>query len=374
MNILFINPILYTPPAKGGIIPHKESIRDTLICNFCNGFINNGHNVTLIASAEYKPLKDERFDFDIIYLENSIAKYIPKFPHGLPVLKGLRRYLIENHSKYDIVISSELFTFHSVTAAKVCPDKLMIWQEFGQHYRTFHKIPSIIWYNTIVRLYIKKKVIIVPRSTIAQKFAKRYCDIVSDEIINNSVNTKTFKFYDQKKNHLVTVSQLIPRKNVHYIINKYIQYRKKYNSDLLLYIIGDGEERCMLEEYVISEKYTEHITFYGNLSHDKLAHLLSTAKGFLCATKHELNMVAINESIACGTPILTTCAPYQSEMINSCGLGIAKDNWDENDIAKLISNNKTYIANIKSAAQSLSNNVLSEQFINIYNKIHNSRN
>lgn len=369
MNILIINPMTYTAPLKGAPIPRRESISDAMICNFCMGFINNGHKVTLIASEEYKPLKDEEFDFDIIYLENSITKYIPRFPHGLPVLKGLRRYLIENHSKYDIVISSELFTFHSITAARVCPEKLIIWQEFGNHHPFAYEIPSRIWHNTIVRFFIKKKVIIVPRSTVAQRFVRQYCDIVSDEIINNSVDTNIFHFNENKNDYIITVSQLIPRKNVHYIINKFIQYKKKRYSALILYIIGDGEEREMLEEYVRSEKATEYIIFQGNLPHNILSNLLSTAKGFLCATKQDLNMVAITESIACGTPILTNCIPYQHEMVTNYGLGIAKDNWDENDIAELVTNNQTYIANCKLVVQSLSNNALAKKIIDIFKTI-----
>lgn len=374
MNILIINPMIYTAPLKGAPIPRRESISDAMICNLCMGFINNGHKVTLIASEEYKPLKDERFDFDIIYLENSIAKYIPKFPHGLPVLKGLRRYLIENHSKYDIVISSELFTFHSITAARVCPEKLIIWQEFGNHHPFAYEIPSRIWHNTIVRFFIKKKVIIVPRSTVAQRFVRQYCDIVSDEIVNNSVDTNIFKYNEHKEDYLIVVSRLVPGKNIKYILEQYIKYIRKSNSQMLLYIVGDGPERETLEKYTKDENVSNRIIFLGSLEHRQFADLLSKAKGFMCCTKQELNMISITEALACGTPILTNCVPQQHEMITENNLGIAKDNWDDNDIAELIANNKTYINNCKSIAGSLSNNVLSEQFINIHNKMHKFRN
>lgn len=368
MNILIINPMIYTAPLKGAPIPRRESIGDTMICNLCVGFINNGHNVTLIASEEYKPLKDEKFDFDIIYLENSIARYIPKFPHGMPVLKGLRKFLIENHSKYDIVISSELFTFHSITAAKVCPDKLIIWQEFGHHHRIFHKIPSIIWHNTIVRFFIKKRVIIVPRSIVAQRFARQYCNIVSDEIVNNSVDTNIFKYNEHKEDYLIVVSRLVPGKNIKYILEQYIRYIRKSNSQLLLYIVGDGPERGALEKYTKDENISNRIIFLGSLEHRQFADLLSKAKGFMCCTKQELNMISITEALACGTPILTNCIPQQHEMITEYNLGIAKDNWNENDIAELIANNKTYINNCKSVAELLSNNILAQLIITIFNK------
>ena len=55
MNILILNPILYT--AERNIIPNVDSIKDTMIYNMCIGFVALGHNITLCAAEEFRPQK-----------------------------------------------------------------------------------------------------------------------------------------------------------------------------------------------------------------------------------------------------------------------------------------------------------------------------
>ncbi|MDR0573203.1 MAG: hypothetical protein LBG96_04095 [Tannerella sp.] len=59
MNILVINPILYT--AENLIIPEVKTIKETMIYGMCLGFMSNGHRVTLAASAEFKPVEEEAY-------------------------------------------------------------------------------------------------------------------------------------------------------------------------------------------------------------------------------------------------------------------------------------------------------------------------
>ena len=366
MKIIIINPMLYTAPLKGESIKRIESIKDTMIVNFCKGFVKNGHHVTLIASEEYKPLIKEDFGFEIIYLRNWIVKYIPKFPHGLPLLAGLKKYLNENKDNYDLVIFSELFTFHTITAAKVCPEKLIVWQEFGHHHKFLKEIPSKIWHNTVVRYYIKNKVLVVARSTVARMFVKQYCNRVSNVVINNSVDFEKFKYSRDKGKYLIIVSRLVSGKNISTIIDKYIAYDKKYNQGISLYIVGDGPERQKLEAKVAESGYDEKIKFWGRMQQDKFAEMLAKAKGFLCDTIRELNMISMTEAIVSGTPILTNYVPHQHEMVISKQLGIAKGNWTEDDIFMLIENNEKFIENCIAQRNTLSNIYLSNEIIKIF--------
>lgn len=366
MKVVIINPMLYTAPLKGGAIKSVESIKDTMIVNFCKGFVKNGHEVTLIASEEYKPLTEENYGFKILYLQNWIIKYIPKFPHGLPLLSGLKKYLQENKDYYDLVISSELFTFHTITAAKVCPEKLIVWQEFGHHHRFLKKAPSKFWHNIVIRHYIKNKVLVVARSTVALKFVKQYCNKVSDTVINNSVDIDKFKYSRDKGNYLIIVSRLVAGKNISTIIDKYIAYDKKYNQAVLLYIVGDGPERKQLETKVADSGYKNKVIFLGRMQQENFAEILAKSKGFLCDTIRELNMISMTESIVSGTPILTNCVPHQHEMVNSLKLGIAKDNWNEDDIYNLIEGNKIYVENCITQRNVLSNVYLSKMMIEIF--------
>lgn len=365
MNVLIINPMLYTAPLKGKPINRLSSIEDTMIVDLCKGFVKIGHRVTLIASEEYKPILEQDFGFEILYFENWISKIIKKFPHGLPMLKGLKSYLESNKSKFDIVISSELFTPPSITAAKVLPEKLIIWQEFGFHLPTMHSIPSKLWHRFIVGKYIKNKVLVVPRASVTKSFIKKYCNIVSEEVINNCINTDIFSVSSMKDDYLIILSRLIPGKNIEYIIDKFTKYRKKYpTSSTRLLIVGDGPLRSSLEQSIPPD-IKNSVEFKGRLSHNDLASILSRAKGFLCCTNAELNMISMTESIVAGTPILTNCVPLQYKLVNDEKLGIAKDNWDENDIAEILCNYSVYCENCRRIRNEFSNVSAAKAFINV---------
>ena len=83
MNILLINPILYTVEERR--IKRRQSIKDCLICNFAMGFIENGHKVTIATIEDYKPTDVEDFPFDIVYF----ASWMPGVfkPDRLPYPK-----------------------------------------------------------------------------------------------------------------------------------------------------------------------------------------------------------------------------------------------------------------------------------------------
>lgn len=367
MDVLIINPMLFTAPLKGQPIKRIPSLNDTMIVNLCNGFSKIGCNITLIASEEYRPNNDEEYDFKIIFLENWISKYIKRFPHGLPLLKGLFEFLKNN--TFDLIISSELFTPATITAAKLFPEKLIIWQEFGFHIPFLNEIPSKLWYSIIVKKYIKKKVLVVARSKPAQLFSRRYCNMVASEVINNCVNTDIFKPSIIKKDNLVILSRLIPGKNIDYIISQYLKFRKEYSDcNTKLTIIGDGPSRVMLENMVSSSPYKKDITFTGRLSQRQLAPILSTAKGFLCCTNSELNMISLTESICSGTPILSNCVPLQFQLIKEESLGIVKDNWDFKDIKKLLDNHQEYSKNCIIIRDKFSNIEIAKHFIEIASK------
>ena len=195
MNILLLNSILFT--AENNVIPTVSSIKDTMIYNMCLGFKNLGHNITLAAAKEYTPIESETYDFEILFFPSQHTKIFP--PSVLPYSPALKKYLKENHKKFDLIISSEVFSFNSLFAAQICPQKTIIWHELALHPSKFHKIPSKIWYNIIAPHYIKKARTIIPRSDNAKKFILQYFKNVSSQCIEHGTNTKQFSFSDKKK-------------------------------------------------------------------------------------------------------------------------------------------------------------------------------
>lgn len=364
MNILILNPILYTPEYHGGKVPKIATIKHTMIYNYCLGFMEQGHKVTLIASEEYKPTDDTSFQFDIIFLKNSVKEKIKKFPNGFPYLAGLYSYLKRNKDLFDVIISSENFTYNSLVAAIVCHEKLIIWQEVGQHVPALHNIPSKVWHNTIARVFYRN-VLVVPRSEIAQNFIKQYCPKVSVDIVDHGIDLDNFTFSADKQKYFVIVARLEWRKNIALTIDKFSRFNKKYGG-YKLYIAGGGDEYENLLSQINREGLQEQVILTGFLSKQQLATLISGASCSLIDTIEEYNMVSISETIACGTPVITNTVPYSSYLINKYELGIVKDNWNEDDLKIVLDNLELYVENCRDYRHKLSTNYSTEMMINIF--------
>ena len=54
-----------------------------------------------------------------------------------------------------------------------------------------------------------------------------------------------------------------------------------------------------------------------------------------CSTEKDNNMVSVVESIAVGTPVLTTSVPYNSYYIRRENLGIVQDDWNEDTLEQI---------------------------------------
>lgn len=94
-----------------------------------------------------------------------------------PYMPALRQYL-KKHSEYDLIISSEMFSTWSYTAARVCPKKTIIWHELAKHNNMMHQMPSKIWYSIVARMRMRK-VLVVPRSQAAADFIQKFSKHVS---------------------------------------------------------------------------------------------------------------------------------------------------------------------------------------------------
>jgi Glycosyltransferase len=335
MKILIINCILST--AEHGIIKRKESIRDCMISNFARGFIELGHSVTLLASEEFKPTGDDKgLPFEVIYFPSLLPQVFK--PTLLPWPKGMRKWLKSHAADYDLVIASESFQIATLIAARVCPQHLLIWQEMDRHQRLLFKLPSKLWHNTIVPLFMRNATV-VPRSEPAKRFIACYSNRVSDVIVDHGTDAHTLYPTDEHDNAFIVISQLVERKRVDRIINKFARLVSQAPyQDYRLDIIGDGDQRQELEQQAIQLGVKEKVIFRGFLPHERLAEPLRRSLALLVSTSNDLNMVTIAEAITSGTPVVTNTKPSTASFIAANGLGVVRDDWDENDLIEVINN------------------------------------
>ena len=364
MKILILNSILYTP---NGEVHRVKSIKDTMIYNMCIGFKANGHDITLAAAEEYEPIEDRNYDFEVLFFK-SVMRSLFK-PRALPFSLSLARYLIKNHHKFELVISSEVFSFPSLFAALICKKKTVIWHELALHPSFFFKLPSKFWYNIVCKLFIKN-VLVIPRSISSRKFIMQYCNRVSPICVEHGINLDKFEYSREKNNYFTYVGQLIPRKNVEYIINVFAQYIFQTKNDVKLILCGNGSSEESLHRHVKKLGIEDKVEFKGKLNHLDLNKTIMMSHGCLIATKQDNNMVSIPESIVSGTPILTNTIPTNSYIIKEEYLGIVKDNWGTEDLQHIF-NNSVLVDNCIAYRDKLSTKYTSQMIVTIFNKQNN---
>lgn len=218
--MLILNSILYT--SETDVIPQVKTIKDTMIYGMCLGFLHLGHSVTLAALEDYKPKGKEHYEFPVLFFKSDYKKIFK--PSALPYSSEMKQYLKRHHKDFDIVISSEVFQFQSLFAARICPHKTMIWQELTAHQNKFHGLPSKFWYNVVAKLLMRNARCVVPRSGKAADFVRQYMPNVSSTVIDHGIDIDKFKYSSDKKRQLISSSQLIFRKNVDGIIRKFAKF------------------------------------------------------------------------------------------------------------------------------------------------------
>lgn len=358
-KVLVINPILYT--AETNRIPRVDSIKDTMIYTMCLGFLEAGHEVTLIAAEDYRPVCGERYDFPVLWFHTVCRGLF--MPRCFPYMPGIRRYL-KNHKEYDIIVTSEVFATWSFTAARVAPEKTVIWHELAAYNHMLRQIPAKLWYQVVARFFMRRARV-VPRSEQAGAFIRRFMPQVAAEPIDHGVDLKKFPLSrgEAGKERFAVVSQLIPRKRVAHTIEAFGGFVKAGHETYSLSIIGAGEEEMALRQLVKKLGLEEQVTFHGKLSHEKLLPIVASSKALLVSTEKDNNMVSIVESIALGTPVVTTSVPYNAAYIRREGLGIVEDDWSADTLERIVSENDRYVTNCLAYRSRLSNVACAERFL-----------
>lgn len=360
-KVLVINPILYT--AESNRIPKADSIKDTMIYTMCLGFLEAGHEVTLIAAQDYRPQKEETYPFQILWFQTVGHRVFQ--PRCFPYMPALRRFL-KAHKEYDMIVSSEVFATWSYTAARLCPDKVVIWHELAAHNNMLHQIPSRVWYQVVARLLMRRAKV-VPRSEAAASFIRQFMPRVTEGTIDHGVNLKKFPLPDagDKADQFVVVSQLIGRKQIERTIEAFGSFVRQGNPEYRLCIIGQGEEEARLKGLVCDLGLKEQAVFYGQMSHAALMPIVAKSKALLVSTRKDNNMVSIVESIALGTPVLTTSVPYNAAYIRREELGIVEDDWGAAALVRMVEQNTRYAANCVRYREQLSNVACAERFFTL---------
>ncbi len=361
MNVLVVNPIVYTSEIK--TIKRAGSIKDTMIYDLCLAFMEKGHQVVLYAAEPFKPLSKERYPFQVIWGKCVFQKICQ--PYRLPFMPGLFRY-IKEHEDIDLIICSEVFSLTTLNSVWAANKKVIVWHELAEHNAMMHQIPSKIWYNIVPRLFMRDTKV-VARSKGAYTFICQFCRSTVNEIIGHGVDLNRFLASKEKKDYFIVCSRLTKRKRIDGILYSFKMYVDLYENRTKLFIIGDGDQRVSLEKLTRDLHLSDRVVFTGKMSHDQLIPFLSHALAMLVNTGKDNSLLSIVESLAVGTPVITTDIPLDAPYIKEHRLGIAKA-WDHEDLKEMVDDNPFYVQNCLDHRNALSTYYKVDRFIKIYSE------
>jgi teichuronic acid biosynthesis glycosyltransferase TuaC len=179
-------------------------------------------------------------------------------------------------------------------------------------------------------------------------------------VIGNGIDLDRFSPIapDDARNHLglprtgkiiVSVGALIPRKGFHLLIPAFAQIAERFLG-LRLYILGEGEYRSRLEGLIQECKIETRVRLVGNVPNEQLRYWFSAASVSCLVSSREGWANVLQESMACGTPVVATRVWGAPEVVVSPDLGILVEQ-DTKEIAAALESSVTRDWNRRLIAQ-----------------------
>lgn len=159
-----------------------------------------------------------------------------------------------------------------------------------------------------ITLHLADKIITVNKAE-RQRLIK-YWKLPHEKVayLPNGVDTNLFKprsDVEKEDNVVLFVGNLILGKGLESLIPAFVKC-KQHIKDLKLWIVGDGYLRPKLEEKVKVLGLSEDIKFLGRIKHEQLSYIYNRASVTVLPSRKEGFPLVLVESMACGTPTIST--------------------------------------------------------------------
>ena len=306
MKLLLLN--YEYPPLGGGAGTATQIISRQLA--------KMGHRVDIITS-------NTRFSFNYVYDNGVNVYFVPSLRKGIHNcgLRGAFTYLffayfkllkLVRHNKYDLI-----HYFFSLPTAflSIIP---------GKHTKLPYivslrgsDVPNYDIYNKKLQLLHK---LFLPLTKFIWKHAKATIAVTNSlkqtallinpkqsiYVIPNGINTNIFSpnSIEQRNDHefrLITVSRLIERKGIQYILNALAEIE---DDSIQLMIIGEGDYENELKILCGNLKLNNQVTFIGYRERRTIPSYFAQSDVFILPSLAEAFGNVIAEAMACGLPII----------------------------------------------------------------------
>ena len=192
----------------------------------------------------------------------------------------------------------------------------------------------------IIRLIWKKAAFVVANSQGLKNLALANGTKKPIEIIYNGIDTDRFRpeySMRPKGNFIITpgASRITARKGLKYLVKAIFKLSSDY-PNLILKIMGEGNEEKNLKNFVKELQIENRVEFLGRISSEKTTAFYQEASIFVLPSLNEGMSNAMLEALACGLPILATDTGGTKELLKERENGFVIKMKDSDSIAEKI--------------------------------------
>ncbi len=292
MKILLISGIY--PPDDGG--PAK------FMPQFATHLISQGHQVKVITLTDKQRGKNE-FQYPVKFIKRSLPRPIRMLISTLHIfISSLRNDLIFSNGLYEETGIAVRLT-RTPTLGKIVGDS--VWERSRNSGKTtltieaFNHSESGGFQRKLLAFALNGFTEVITPSQQLAGFVGQWGVSKAVSVIPNGVHVMGIT-NQPKEFDLVTVSRLVPWKNVDLLI------RIAANKNLKLSVIGDGPENSKLRS--LAAELKARVTFTGALAQEKVNEQVAKAKYFALLSTYEGMSFALLEALGSGIPAIVSNA------------------------------------------------------------------
>lgn len=153
-----------------------------------------------------------------------------------------------------------------------------------------------------------------------------YNPIESDVIIKKSQEQISLPLKKDNAIRLISVGRFVPQKAYDRLL-RIVHRLVSEGYSLELWLLGDGEQRLMLENYIREYSLEKIVTLWG-FCENPYPYILKSDV-FVCSSVSEGYSTAVTEALILGKPVITTLCSGMNELLNNGECGLITENSEE---------------------------------------------
>ena len=308
MRIAFVTPGYY--PYIGGV--------ETRVGEISRRLVKKGFEVEVLTTDPSRKLpKEEVINGVRIKRFNSWA---PGEAYYFSI--SLKKYLMKNSNKYNIVHAHSYHAFPALYAAKAkSKNKLIFTPHYhGSGHTLFRSILHIFYKFVGGKIFNVADHIICVSNYERQLILKDFrIDEEKITVIPNGINPEEFKaIKERRKNYSVSKTILyVGRIEKYKGVEHLIKVLPMLDENIYLEIIGRGPYKKSLIKLADKLGVRERVKFYQDLPRKELLKRYAKADLFITLSAHEAFGISVAEALASGTPCIVANTSALKEWVDN---------------------------------------------------------